>query len=145
MYISLLIITSSLFEVDIHFECCLTLNYMDLYEAASYKMLHVVTPSLSVVSSQPSTSKHAETSSSADKAGPAQLDFDEMALRSRSLSSTLHKLYLWEKKLYNEVKVCFLVPVISLMSLILCSCYFLLNHPTLLLFLDQFEVSFYCH
>ncbi|KAH7518283.1 hypothetical protein FEM48_Zijuj09G0155100 [Ziziphus jujuba var. spinosa] len=71
----------------------------------SSKMLHMVTPSLSVVSSQPSTSKHGESSSSADKAGPAQLDFDEdMALRSRKLSSTLRKLYLWEKKLYNEVK-----------------------------------------
>lgn len=69
----------------------------------SSKMLHVVTPSLSV--SQPSTSKGAESSSSADKAGPAQLDFEEeLRTRSRNLSSTLHKLYLWEKKLYNEVK-----------------------------------------
>lgn len=71
-------------------------------------MLHVVTPSLSV--SQPSTSKGAESSSSADKAGPAQLDFEEeLRTRSRNLSSTLHKLYLWEKKLYNEVKVCSVV------------------------------------
>ncbi|KAL5562388.1 hypothetical protein UlMin_032135 [Ulmus minor] len=65
------------------------------------KMLHVVTPSLLVASSQPSTSKTAESSSS----GPAQLDFDEeVRMRSRNLSATLHKLYLWEKKLYNEVK-----------------------------------------
>ncbi|KAK2665704.1 hypothetical protein Ddye_004278 [Dipteronia dyeriana] len=70
------------------------------------KMLHVVTPSLSVVASQPSTSKSAETSSSSnDKAGPAYLDIDEdLALRTKKLSSTLHKLHLWEKKLYNEVK-----------------------------------------
>lgn len=69
-------------------------------------MLHVVTPSLSVVASQPSTSKGAESSSSADKAGPAQLDFEEeLRTRSKNLSSTLQKLYLWEKKLYNEVKV----------------------------------------
>ena len=70
-------------------------------------MFNVVSPSLPVVSSQPSTSKGAE-SSSADKASPAQLDMDEdvVGLRSRKLSSTLHKLYLWEKKLYNEVKVC---------------------------------------
>lgn len=27
---------------------------------------------------------------------------------SRSLASTLDKLYVWEKKLYKEVKVCFL-------------------------------------
>ncbi|KAL5788972.1 hypothetical protein ACOSP7_005921 [Xanthoceras sorbifolium] len=69
------------------------------------KMLHVVTPSLSVVHSQPSTSKSAESSSSNDKAGPGYLDIDEdLALRTKKLSSTLHKLYLWEKKLYNEVK-----------------------------------------
>ncbi|KAJ0077679.1 hypothetical protein Patl1_35645 [Pistacia atlantica] len=70
------------------------------------KMLHVVTPSLSVVSSQPSTSKSSESSSFANKAGPAFADIDEdMAMRTRNLSSTLHKLYLWEKKLYHEVKV----------------------------------------
>lgn len=69
------------------------------------KMLHVVTPSLSVVSSQPSTSKSAESSSSTNKGGPAYLDIDEdMAMRTRSLSATLQKLYLWEKKLYHEVK-----------------------------------------
>ncbi|XP_017971512.1 PREDICTED: uncharacterized protein LOC18607424 [Theobroma cacao] len=69
------------------------------------KMLHVVTPSLSVVSSQPSTSKTAESSSSADNTDPAFLDFkEELARKPRNLSSTLQKLYLWEKKLYNEVK-----------------------------------------
>lgn len=69
---------------------------------ASSKMLHLVAPSLSVVSSQPSTSTSAESTSAA----PANLDFDiDLAMRSRNLSSTLHKLYLWEKKLYNEVKV----------------------------------------
>ncbi|KAF4368290.1 hypothetical protein G4B88_008594 [Cannabis sativa] len=67
------------------------------------KMLHVGTQSLSVMSSQPSTSKAAESSSSA--AAPAQLDFEEeLRTTSKNLSSTLHKLYLWEKKLYNEVK-----------------------------------------
>ncbi|OMO92003.1 hypothetical protein COLO4_17948 [Corchorus olitorius] len=69
------------------------------------KMLHVVTPSLSVVSSQPSTSKTAETSSSADNTDPAFLDFnEELSRKTKNLSSTLQKLYLWEKKLYNEVK-----------------------------------------
>ncbi|XP_022748533.1 uncharacterized protein LOC111298120 isoform X2 [Durio zibethinus] len=69
------------------------------------KMLHVVTPSLSMVSSQPSTSKTAESSSSADKNDPAFLDFnEELARKPKNLSSTLQKLYLWEKKLYNEVK-----------------------------------------
>ncbi|OMO79354.1 hypothetical protein COLO4_24462, partial [Corchorus olitorius] len=68
-------------------------------------MLHVVTPSLSVVSSQPSTSKTTETSSSADNTDPAFLEFsEELSWKTKNLSSTLQKLYLWEKKLYNEVK-----------------------------------------
>ncbi|VVA99365.1 unnamed protein product [Arabis nemorensis] len=68
------------------------------------KMQHGVTPSLSTVSSsQPSTSKKAEASSSAP--APTYADIEaELALRSRNLSSTLHKLHLWEKKLYDEVK-----------------------------------------
>ncbi|XP_044489132.1 protein ALTERED PHOSPHATE STARVATION RESPONSE 1-like [Mangifera indica] len=66
------------------------------------KMLHVVTPSLSVVSSPSFTSRSADSSSSADKADPALLDIDKDM--TRNLSSTLHKLYLWEKKLYHEVK-----------------------------------------
>nr|KJB15938.1 hypothetical protein B456_002G205400 [Gossypium raimondii] len=66
------------------------------------KMLQVVTPSLSLVSSQRSTSK---TDSSANNTDPAFLDLnEELAKKQRNLSSTLQKLYLWEKKLYNEVK-----------------------------------------
>lgn len=66
------------------------------------KMLHVVTPSSSVVSA----SKTAEASSSTEDTSPAVLDFREDLVKgSRNLSSTLHKLCLWEKKLYNEVKV----------------------------------------
>ncbi|KAL3813973.1 hypothetical protein ACJIZ3_015241 [Penstemon smallii] len=58
----------------------------------SSKILH-----LPVVSSQPSTSKSSDN---------AELDVDQdVELRSKKLSSTLHKLYLWEKKLYEEVKV----------------------------------------
>ncbi|GER50208.1 hypothetical protein STAS_27500 [Striga asiatica] len=61
----------------------------------SSKILH-----LHLVSSQPSASK------SSDGADPNLLDINqELELRSKSLSSTLHKLYLWEKKLYEEVKV----------------------------------------
>ncbi|KAF5727119.1 hypothetical protein HS088_TW22G00806 [Tripterygium wilfordii] len=71
----------------------------------SSKMLHAVTLSLSVVSSQPSTSKAVGSSSSTDKASPAYLEIeDELAIRTKNLSSTLQKLYLWEKKLYTEVK-----------------------------------------
>ncbi|CAH9125979.1 unnamed protein product [Cuscuta epithymum] len=70
---------------------------------ASYKMLHAFTPSLSVLSSKPSTSDGAE----GDISDPALLDVEGevSSLRPRSLSSTLQKLYLWEKKLYEEVKV----------------------------------------
>ncbi|CAA0807717.1 Protein of unknown function (DUF630 and DUF632 [Striga hermonthica] len=61
----------------------------------SSKILH-----LPLMSSQPSTSK------SSNGADPNLLDINqELELRSKSLSSTLHKLYLWEKKLYEEVKV----------------------------------------
>ncbi|KAK4284900.1 hypothetical protein QN277_001671 [Acacia crassicarpa] len=75
------------------------------YQGASSKMLHAVAPSLSMVASQPSTSRSAESTSAIDKAGPSNLAVDDdIMLRSRNLSSTLQKLYLWEKKLYNEVK-----------------------------------------
>ncbi|KAI4297849.1 hypothetical protein L6164_037713 [Bauhinia variegata] len=74
------------------------------YQASS-KMLHLVAPSLSMVSSQPSTSNTAESTSAIDKAGPGNLGFEEeVVIRARNLSSTLQKLCLWEKKLYNEVK-----------------------------------------
>ncbi|KAE8706646.1 hypothetical protein F3Y22_tig00110391pilonHSYRG00175 [Hibiscus syriacus] len=70
------------------------------------KMLHVVNPSLSVVSSsQPLTSEAAEASSSTYNTDPALLDFgEELSRKPKTLSSTLQKLYLWEKKLYNEIK-----------------------------------------
>ncbi|KAG8364445.1 hypothetical protein BUALT_Bualt19G0129600 [Buddleja alternifolia] len=54
----------------------------------SSKILH-----LPMVSSHPSTSR---SSDNAD---------EDVEVRSKSLSSTLHKLHLWEKKLYEEVKV----------------------------------------
>ena len=31
---------------------------------------------------------------------------EDIGMRSGNLSATLKKLYMWEKKLYNEVKVC---------------------------------------
>ncbi|XP_030450329.2 protein ALTERED PHOSPHATE STARVATION RESPONSE 1-like isoform X1 [Syzygium oleosum] len=74
-------------------------------QAVSTKKAHGHTPSFSVVSAQPPSSKGAEPSASAGNAGPASLGFvEEMGMRSGNLSSTLHKLHLWEKKLYNEVK-----------------------------------------
>ncbi|XP_052192313.1 protein ALTERED PHOSPHATE STARVATION RESPONSE 1 [Diospyros lotus] len=71
------------------------------YQASS-KMLHVVASSRPIISSQPSTSENAG-SSSADK-GDTGVD-DDVGIRSGGLSSTLQKLFLWEKKLHEEVKV----------------------------------------
>ena len=52
-------------------------------------MLNVFTPSLALESADPA------------------LDTDvDLLTKSKNLSSTLHKLYLWEKKLFDEVKVC---------------------------------------
>ncbi|KAJ4838412.1 hypothetical protein Tsubulata_025356 [Turnera subulata] len=74
------------------------------HSAAVSKMLQGATP-LPALSSLPSTSNSAEASSSTDVAAPAYLEVDEeLAIRSKNLSSTLQKLYLWEKKLYHEVK-----------------------------------------
>lgn len=43
---------------------------------------------------------------------------EDVELKSKSLSSVLHKLHLWEKKLYEEVKVHLLIsPFISCPSL----------------------------
>ncbi|KAG6401448.1 hypothetical protein SASPL_138305 [Salvia splendens] len=58
----------------------------------SSKILH-----LTAVSFQPWTS---------DDGDPVLLDVvEDVELKSKSLSSVLHKLHLWEKKLYEEVKV----------------------------------------
>ncbi|KAK9164970.1 hypothetical protein Scep_000161 [Stephania cephalantha] len=75
-----------------------------VYQVSS-KVLHSITPSMPVVSSLPSPSKDGDPSSSAEKAGSALLEFDNgIGGSSKSLSSTLQKLYIWEKKLYEEVK-----------------------------------------
>lgn len=75
----------------------------------SSKMLHSITPSLSVVSSQTPTSKSAESSSSIKGDGSVFLEFNEdVEKKLLNLSSTLQKLYIWEKKLYEEIKVCYL-------------------------------------
>ncbi|KAL3350999.1 hypothetical protein AABB24_023414 [Solanum stoloniferum] len=70
------------------------------YQVSS-KMLHAISPSLPVVSSQPSTSKNAAIQIN----DPAASDVEgDVSSRYKNLSSTLNKLYLWEKKLYQEVK-----------------------------------------
>lgn len=56
------------------------------------KMLNVFSPSLAVAALKNND--------------PANLDVDgDVRAKSNNLSSTLHKLYIWEKKLYEEVKV----------------------------------------
>ncbi|XP_010242855.1 PREDICTED: uncharacterized protein LOC104587099 [Nelumbo nucifera] len=75
-----------------------------VYQVSS-RMLHVITPSLSIVAAQPSTSKNAASSSSSEKAGPVYLEFEEdVGILSGNLSSTLKKLFMWEKKLLDEIK-----------------------------------------
>ncbi|KAI7740274.1 hypothetical protein M8C21_001364, partial [Ambrosia artemisiifolia] len=59
-------------------------------DSVSSKMLNKFTPSLAAAASKIS--------------GPADVDV-ELRMRSKNLSSTLHKLYIWEKKLFEEVKV----------------------------------------
>lgn len=67
-------------------------------------MLHAITPSSSVLS-LPSTSKNDAT----EIDDHAILDVEgDISSRPRNISSTLQKLYLWEKKLFEEVKVLFL-------------------------------------
>nr|GEV44759.1 nitrate regulatory gene2 protein-like [Tanacetum cinerariifolium] len=61
------------------------------YQVSS-KMLNVFSPSLAVA-----ISKHSDPAD-----GDAEVD---SRTKSHNLSSTLHKLYLWEKKLLEEVKV----------------------------------------
>ncbi|KAI3728985.1 hypothetical protein L6452_17630 [Arctium lappa] len=61
------------------------------------KMLHAFTPSLVVAASK---------SSATEMGDPAALETNvDLRTRSNNLSSTLHKLYLWEKKLFEEVKI----------------------------------------
>ncbi|KAJ9165880.1 hypothetical protein P3X46_020697 [Hevea brasiliensis] len=70
-----------------------------IYQGVPSKMLHALTPSFLVI-----PSKNTE-SSSTEKIGSLGLGFDEdLAVISLNLSSTLKKLCMWEKKLYDEVK-----------------------------------------
>lgn len=79
---------------------------MDLCEAVSSKMFHGIKPSLPVASSHSSTSENGK-SSSIDKDHSGYLEIDEeVVIGSGNLSSTLQKLHLWEKKLYDEIMVC---------------------------------------
>lgn len=70
---------------------------MNFFTAVSSKTLDVVAPPFSVVS------RSTKSTSSAEK----NFNVDEyIKVNSRNLSSTLEKLYIWEKKLHEQVKVC---------------------------------------
>lgn len=74
---------------------------MVIYGIVSSKMLHAIAPSSSALS-LPSTSKNDVI----EIADHAILDAEgDISSRPTNISSTLQKLYLWEKKLYEEVKV----------------------------------------
>lgn len=65
----------------------------NINDSVPSKMLNVFSPSLAVAALKNND--------------PANLDVDgDLRAKSYNLSSTLHKLYIWEKKLYEEVKVC---------------------------------------
>lgn len=66
-------------------------------EAVSCKVLHAITESLPV-------QKSVESAPFVKKNGCDYMGFDEDM--GFNLSSSLEKLCTWEKKLYNEVKVC---------------------------------------
>ncbi|KAK4424013.1 protein ALTERED PHOSPHATE STARVATION RESPONSE 1 [Sesamum alatum] len=71
-----------------------------------YKQKHSSHRVTSMMLHLPVASSLPPVSESSDNVDPAFLDVGEdVELRSKNLSSTLHKLYLWEKKLYEEVKV----------------------------------------
>jgi len=67
-------------------------------------MRYAITPSLSTtVTLKNSTSKNQGQS---DNPNSIYLDLDEeKGMKAGNLSSTLEKLYIWEKKLLDEVKV----------------------------------------
>ncbi|CAM8920653.1 unnamed protein product [Rhodiola kirilowii] len=70
----------------------------------SSKMMQAITPSLPIVFSHPSKSLIPQFSSLAVlDASPSNID-EIVGLKTKSLSSTLQKLYLWQKKLFYEVK-----------------------------------------
>ncbi|KAI9113258.1 hypothetical protein K1719_015783 [Acacia pycnantha] len=68
-------------------------------DPVSCKMMHVFTP---LVSSKPPTVKSTEFSLMCQRTGPA---YERAHKDEGSLSCTLKKLSMWEKKLYDEVKV----------------------------------------
>lgn len=58
------------------------------------------------ISSQPSNYKGTDALPIPENVD-LSIDFEEdMWVKSKGLSSTLEKLYIWEKKLYEEIKVC---------------------------------------
>ncbi|XP_002510652.2 protein ALTERED PHOSPHATE STARVATION RESPONSE 1 [Ricinus communis] len=72
-----------------------------IYQGVSSKMLHAVTPSFLVI---PPKSTDSLTSST-EKIGSVHVSSDEeFGVIAVNLSSTLKKLCMWEKKLYDEVK-----------------------------------------
>ncbi|MQM15574.1 hypothetical protein Taro_048522 [Colocasia esculenta] len=70
------------------------------YEAVSAKMVSAM-----VLPMSPYSSKSGEPSSNSGNGGSVYLEFhEEKAMKSGNLSSTLQMLYIWEKKLCEEVR-----------------------------------------
>lgn len=82
-----------------------SLKLMHLYAVIFSRILYLVAPSM--LSSQPPSGQSVRLTSKTMKMAKAYQgepgkDFNK---KSGNLSSTLEKLYAWEKKLYKEVKV----------------------------------------
>lgn len=70
--------------------------------------MYLVAPSIS--SSEPLNRTSVQVSSSTMKMAKAYFEdaAKDLNMKSGNISTTLEKLYVWEKRLYKEIKVCVL-------------------------------------
>lgn len=72
------------------------------------------------VSSLSSSSKNPLTSTARDDGGDSSSDFiEEFSMISGSHSSTLNRLYAWERKLYDEIKVLSILTCLARLFIVL--------------------------
>ncbi|CAA6656077.1 unnamed protein product [Spirodela intermedia] len=75
------------------------------YEVVSSKMRSAIVLPLSLSYPTPSISKGSDSSAASGNGESVYLEFDDdMAMKSGNVSSTLLKLFIWERKLYEEVR-----------------------------------------
>ena len=83
--------------------------------------------------------KHSQTSATNAMKNRGKLAASEhrIGMKSGNLSSTLEKLYVWERKLYKEVKVHHVNSVALLVHIYQKGCYFLFDPCALIFFMKQ--------